>query len=119
LRRINPLFPPLTEKEVRKFFDAKIIVSLMISKCLANLVSDIKKNEEIRICIDFKNLNRVSYKDNYPFPKMNDFSGYNQIMVHPDNQEKTKFTTPWGTFMYAKIPFRSSMQGKHSIGIWI
>ena len=33
------------------------------------------------------------------------FSGYNQIMVHPDDQEKTTFTTPWGTFMYAKIPF--------------
>jgi hypothetical protein len=33
------------------------------------------------------------------------FFGYNQIMVHPDDQEKTTFTTPWGTFMYAKIPF--------------
>jgi hypothetical protein len=33
------------------------------------------------------------------------FSGYNQIMVHLDDQEKTMFTTPWGTFMYAKIPF--------------
>jgi hypothetical protein len=33
------------------------------------------------------------------------FSGYNQIMVHPDDQEKTYFTTPWGMFMYAKIPF--------------
>ena len=34
------------------------------------------------------------------------FSGYNQIMVHPKYQEKTTFTTPWGTFMYAKMPFR-------------
>ena len=33
------------------------------------------------------------------------FSGYNQIAVHPDDQEKTAFTTPWGTFMYAKMPF--------------
>jgi hypothetical protein len=33
------------------------------------------------------------------------FSGYNQIMVHPDDQEKTTFTTPWGTFMYAKMTF--------------
>ena len=33
------------------------------------------------------------------------FSGYNQVAVHPDDQEKTAFTTPWGTFMYAKIPF--------------
>jgi hypothetical protein len=33
------------------------------------------------------------------------FSGYNHIMVHPDDREKTTFTTPWGMFMYAKIPF--------------
>ena len=33
------------------------------------------------------------------------FSGYNQIYVHPVDQEKTAFTTPWGTFMYAKMPF--------------
>jgi hypothetical protein len=63
----------------------------------------------------------VSLKDNYPLPKMdyilqkvvgsqkmlmlNVFSRYNQIMVHSDDQEKTNFTTPWGTFMYAKMPF--------------
>eukprot|EP00253_Pinus_taeda_P009480 PITA_09480 len=33
------------------------------------------------------------------------FLGFNQVVVHPDDQEKTAFTTPWGTFMYAKIPF--------------
>jgi hypothetical protein len=33
------------------------------------------------------------------------FLGYNQIVVHEDDKEKTAFTTPWGTFMYDKIPF--------------
>lgn len=33
------------------------------------------------------------------------FLGYNQILVHPDDQDKTAFTTPWGTFKYVKIPF--------------
>jgi hypothetical protein len=33
------------------------------------------------------------------------FSGYNQIVVHEDDKEKTAFTTPWGTFMYDKMPF--------------
>ena len=32
------------------------------------------------------------------------FSGYNQVLVHPDDQLKTTFTTPWGTFMYVKMP---------------
>jgi hypothetical protein len=80
-----------------------------------------KKSGEIRLCVDFRNLNKVSLKDHYPLPKMDyilqkvvgsqkmsmldGFSGYNQIMVHPDDREKTTFTTPWGTFMYAKMPF--------------
>ena len=33
------------------------------------------------------------------------FYGYNQISVFLEDREKTTFTTPWGTFMYAKIPF--------------
>jgi hypothetical protein len=33
------------------------------------------------------------------------FSGYNQISVMPEEREKIAFTTPWGTFMYAKMPF--------------
>jgi hypothetical protein len=121
LRRINPLMLPLIEKEVRKLFDAKIIVSLRFSKWVANLVLVEKKSGQIRLCVDFQNLNRVSLKDNYPLPKMDyilqkvvgsqkismldGFSGYNQIMVHLDDQEKTTFTTPWGSFMYVKIPF--------------
>lgn len=121
LRRINPLLLPLIEKEVKKLFEAKIIMSLRFSKWVANLVPVRKKSGEFRVCVDFRNLNKVSLKDNYPLPKMDHilqkvvgsqkmsmldgFSGYNQIMVHPDDQEKTTFTTPWGTFMYAKMPF--------------
>jgi len=33
------------------------------------------------------------------------FSGFNQILVHPDDQDKIAFTTPWGTFKYVKMPF--------------
>ena len=33
------------------------------------------------------------------------FSGYNQIMVHPDDRLKTTFRTKWGTYTYQKIPF--------------
>jgi hypothetical protein len=121
LRRINPLFLPLLEKEIKKLFEAKIIVSLRFSKLVANMLPVIKKSGEIRLCVDFRNLNRVSLKENYPLPKMDhilqkvvgsqkismldDFSGYNQIMVHPDDQENTTFTKSWGTFMYAKMPF--------------
>ena len=73
------------------------------------------------MCEDFRNLNKVSFKDNYPLLKMDHilqqvvgaermwvlggFPGDNQIKVHPQDQEKIAFTTPWRTFMYAKMPF--------------
>ena len=70
LRRVNPFLLPLIDKEIKKLFDAKIIVCLRHSRWLANIVPVRKKNGEIRLCIDFRNLNRVSLKDNYPSPKM-------------------------------------------------
>ena len=39
------------------------------------------------------------------------YSGYNQILVHEDDTEKTTFTTSWGTFHYAKMPFRLKNAG--------
>ena len=111
----------MIKKEIRKLFDQKISVSLRHSKWLANVVPVRKKNGEIRIGIDFRILNNVSLKDNYLVPKMDHIlhkvvgsqrmsmldrlSGYNQILVHLDDQEKTTFTTPWGSFMYSKMPF--------------
>ena len=37
--------------------------------------------------------------------QLDGFSSYNQILVQPEDQAKTAFTTPWGTFMYLKMPF--------------
>jgi hypothetical protein len=70
LKRINLKLLPLIEKEIKKMYDAKIIVPLRFSKRFSNLVPTRKKTSEIRLCIDFKNLNKVSLKDNYPLPKM-------------------------------------------------
>eukprot|EP00253_Pinus_taeda_P015232 PITA_15232 len=109
------------EQEVQKMFKAGIIAPIRFSDWVSNLVPTRKKTGEIRLCVDLRNLNQVSLKDNYPLPKMDHilqrvvgasrislldgFSGFNQILVHPDDQDKTAFTTPWGTFKYVKMPF--------------
>jgi hypothetical protein len=121
LRQINPMLLPIMEREVRKMLQAQIIVPLRYSEWVANLVPVRKKSGEIWLCVDFRNLNKSSRKDNYPLPKMehilqrvtgdsrmsmiDSFSGYNQVSVLPEDREKTTFTTPWGTFMYAKMSF--------------
>ena len=70
LRRINPVQLPLVEKEIKKMYDAGIIVPVRYSNWVSNIVSMRKKTREIRLCIDFKNLNKASLKENYPLPKM-------------------------------------------------
>ena len=69
----------------------------------------------IRICIDFRVLNRACPKDNFSTPFidqildecagsevfsfMDDFSGYNQIQIKPENQHKNAFICPWALKM--------------------
>jgi hypothetical protein len=101
--------------------DAKIIVPLRYSDYVAKLVPVRENNGEIHLCVDFKNMNKCSLKNNYPFPKMNHilqrvvgahrismldgYSGYNQIAVLEEDKENIAFTTAWGIFMYGKMPF--------------
>jgi len=121
LRIINPKLLPLIEKEVNRLYKSRIIVPIRFYDWIFNLVPVRKKTGEIRLCIDFRNLNKVSLKDNYLLPKMDHilqrvvgassmslldgYSGYNQILVHEDDRDKKTFTTPWGTFHYAKMSF--------------
>ena len=70
IRHINPMFLPIIEKEIKKLWEAKIILPLIFSNWVANIVPVQKKNGEIRIYVYFHNMNRCSLKYNYPLPKM-------------------------------------------------
>ncbi|KAI3465788.1 hypothetical protein Pfo_022451 [Paulownia fortunei] len=74
-----------------------------------------------RMCIDYRKLNSVTRKDHFPLPFMDQilervaghefycfldgYSGYNQIAIALEDQEKTTFTCPFGTFAYRRMPF--------------
>ena len=80
-----------------------------------------KANGKWRMCVDFTNLNRACPKDNYPLPRidimvdstvrhellsfMDAFSGYNQIKMEEDDQERTSFVTSQGLFCYKIMSF--------------
>jgi hypothetical protein len=70
IRHINPLLLPIMEKEFKKILDVKIIVPLRYFDWVENLVPVRKKNGEIILCVDFRNLNRCSLNEHYPLPKM-------------------------------------------------
>ncbi|GJX56859.1 reverse transcriptase domain-containing protein [Tanacetum coccineum] len=74
-----------------------------------------------RVCIDYQKLNDATHKDHFPLPFMDQmlerlagneyycfldgFSGYFQIPIDPQDQEKTTFTCPYGMFAYRRMPF--------------
>ncbi|XP_070678183.1 uncharacterized protein [Malus domestica] len=74
-----------------------------------------------RVCIDYRKLNNTTRKDHFPLPFIDQmlerlaghsfycfldgYSGYNQIVIAPEDQEKTTFTCPFGTFAYRRMPF--------------
>ncbi|GJY17057.1 reverse transcriptase domain-containing protein [Tanacetum coccineum] len=74
-----------------------------------------------RVCIDYRKLNNATRKDHFPLPFIDQmlerlagheyycfldgFSGYFQIPIAPEDQEKTTFTCPYGTFAYKRMPF--------------
>ena len=80
-----------------------------------------KKDGRIRVCVDFRDLNKASLKDDFPLPHidilvdntaghallsfMDGFSGYNQILIAPEDREKTTFITQWGVYCYRVMPF--------------
>jgi len=118
---VNPKLDALIRKELDKMLDVNIIFPVWYSKWVANLVPIWKKNGDIRLCIDFHDLNWVSVKDNFPLPFMDSilqqvtgsemmslldgFSGYNQVFINPRDRYKTTFTMRWGTYMYHRMPF--------------
>ena len=61
---------PSIEKEVKRMYDAQIIAPIRYLDWVSNLVTTRKKTGEIKLCVDFKNLNKVLVRDNYPIPKM-------------------------------------------------
>ncbi|GJR15458.1 reverse transcriptase domain-containing protein [Tanacetum coccineum] len=75
-----------------------------------------------QVCIDYRKLNEATAKDHFPLPFMDQmlerlagnkyfcfldgFSGYFQIPIDPNDQEKTTFTCPFETYAYRRMPFR-------------
>jgi hypothetical protein len=86
---------------------------------LANVVLVPKKNGKMDMCIDFTDLNKACKKDPFPllridtsidkmarckrFSLLDCFLGYHQIWLNKEDEVKTSFTTPFGTYCYTRI----------------
>ena len=138
-RRLNPTMKEVVRKEVLKWLDAGVIYSISNSAWVSPIqvvpkkegTTVIKTDDNtllpsrsvtgLRICIDYRKLNKATRKDHFPlsfldktldrlpgyeyYCLLDGYSGYNQITIAPEDQEKTTFTCPYGTFAFRRMPF--------------
>ena len=131
----SPSFKPVKQKrrsfaperqkaineEVGKLLQEGAIREVEYPEWLVNVVLVKKSNGKWRLCIDFTDINKACPKDSFPLPRidlivdtteshellsfMDAFSGYNQISMDPNDQEKTSFVTAQRTYCYRVMPF--------------
>ena len=121
LRRLHPKWSLKMKEEIQKQLSVGFLSVVEYLEWLANVVPIPKKDGEVRVCVDFRDLNKASPKDDFPLPHMDllvdstaghpmlsfmdGFSGYNQILMASEHMEKTAFITEWGTYCYRVMPF--------------
>ncbi|RDY04765.1 hypothetical protein CR513_11487, partial [Mucuna pruriens] len=97
------------KEEVEKQWNTGFLAVAEYPQWVANIVPIPKKDGKVQMCVDYRDLNRVSPKDNFPLPHidmlvdntaqhafysfMDGFSEYNQIRVPVEDREKTTFIT--------------------------
>ncbi|KAL5554623.1 hypothetical protein UlMin_042024 [Ulmus minor] len=109
-RRLNPIMKEVVKKEIIKWLDAGIIYPISDSSWVSPVQCVPKKggmtvvenaNNELiptRVVTD-----RLAGREYYCF--LDGYSGYNQIVIAPEDQHKTTFTCPYGTFAFRRMPF--------------
>jgi hypothetical protein len=120
-RHLRPEFQDNIIAEVDRLLTAGFIEEAQYTRWLSSIVPVENKNGQVRVCVDFHDLNGACPKDDFPIPIteiivdsttghvvlsfMDGSSGYNQIKMDPDDAIDTAFRTPKGNFYYTIMPF--------------
>ena len=121
LRRLHPHLSLQVKKEIQKQLSVGFLLVVEYPEWLANVVLIPKNDNNVRVCVDFRDLNKDSTKDDFLFPHINmlvdstishsmlsfmdRFFGYNTILMALEDMEKTSFITEWGTYYYRVMLF--------------
>jgi hypothetical protein len=106
--------------EVKRLLSVGVTIEVTYPEWLANTMMVKKANRKWRICIDFTYLNRACPKDEFLLPRIDSlidavatselmslldyYSGYHQIWMKKEDEPKTSFITPSGTYCYLWMP---------------
>ncbi|XP_058766321.1 uncharacterized protein LOC131639897 [Vicia villosa] len=122
-RRFAPAVMSKIKEEVEQLLKSKFIRSARYVEWLANIVPVMKKNGKLRVCIDFRDMNAATPKDEYAMPivemlidyaagfeylsMLDGYAGYNQIFIAEEDVPKTVFRCPGalGTYEWVVMSF--------------
>ena len=120
LRRMKSEIILKIKEEVEKKLKAGFLTVITYSDWVANIIPMPKKDGKV-MCVDYRDSNRASPKDNFPLPHidtlidniatnmffsfMDGFLSYNQIKMAKEDKAKTTFTTHRGTYAYDVVSF--------------
>ena len=118
---MNPNYAAKVKEEIDKLLRVGFIRPVKRATWLSPIVVVPKKNGKIRVCVDYRKLNAATVTNGFPLPFtdnvldtvaghecysfLDGFNGYNQIRMHPEDQEKTAFITEWGVFVAEVMMF--------------
>ena len=121
LRRLHPRWSLQVKEEIQKQLSVGFLSVVECPEWLAYVVHVPKKDGKVRVCVEFRDLNKASPKDDFLLPHidmlvnstaghpmlsfMDGFSRYNKILMAPEDMEKTSFINEWGTYYYRVMPF--------------
>ncbi|KAM1025000.1 hypothetical protein TB2_037605 [Malus domestica] len=116
-----PGLDPIIVVEIDKLIEAGFIREVQYPKWISNIIIVLKKSGQIRVCVDFRDLNDACPNDDFPLPIieimvdattghealsfMDGYSGYNQIRMALEDEELPAFRTPKGIYCYKVMPF--------------
>jgi hypothetical protein len=120
LRKMYDVKVEGARNEVKRLLSAGVIREVTYQEWLANTVMVKKANGKWRMCIDFTDLNKACPKDEFPLPRIDSlvdvagtselmslldcYLGYYQIWMKKEDEPKTSFITPSGTYCYLRMP---------------
>lgn len=119
-RRIPPAEYDAVKTHIHQLLESQVIRE-SCSPYASPIVLVKKKDGSLRLCVDYRQLNRKTRKDAFPLPRIEESldalsgacwfstldlaSGYNQVPVEEKDKCKTAFCTPFGLFEFNRMPF--------------
>ena len=120
-RSIPPTQYEEVKKYIRKLLDAKVIKESYSPYPAPSTVVVRKKNDSLRMSVDYRKVNSNTIKDALPLPRIDESlnalkggnrfssldlaSGYNQVAIDEKDRHKTAFATPFGLYEFERMPF--------------